>query len=138
MLATEHRESVLRYVAECEQENDKKDSTKTELFGNAIFEDKSLSPLTQRVDVSPKKLFSPFRQSGSSDTLNSATAATLDSIKSRLYKKQQQQGSDLASRRPNPPFTSFQEECLHLREENVLLRKQTQQLRSLLHRFMEE
>ena len=128
MLTASHRKDVSRYVAEYDKEAEERDASHKEIFGNDIFDDKSLSPLNQRLDVSPEKLFSPSRNSNGRV---SSKGARLDSIKTQL---RLDRASDKV--RPNPPFASFQEECLHLREENALLKRRNAQLSNLLRRFV--
>ena len=126
MLLVSHRKEVSKYAAEHDKEVKERESSHKEIFGNDIFEDKTLSPVNQRLDVSPKTLFSPSRNE------NGSATATLDSIKTRL---RLDRTSDQRER-PNAPFASFREECLHLREENVLLKRRNVQLSNLLRRFV--
>ena len=132
MLTASHRKDVSRYAAEYDKEAEERDARHKEIFGNDIFDDKSLSPLNQRLDVSPEKLFSPSRNNGNvGGGRVSSNGVRLDSIKTRLRLDRTS-----GQVRPNPPFASFQEECLHLREETALLKRRNAQLSNLLRRFV--
>lgn len=138
MLITAHREQIGKYAAEYEHEAEERDQQMKEIFGNDIFNDKSLSPVNQRLDVSPKKLFSPGGEGFSRRGIRGGTA-TLDSIKSRLRlegEETSKRSNQQQNARPSPPFTSFQEECLHLREANNALKRRVQKLSALLSRFV--